>query len=97
GGQFFRVPCLGCAEFSAKKIELVEDFDLSLISEEVKKLGDVDLGFMCYRMNFKDHGIPKNNEWNKSNFSDDADAIFYRPHMIDGIIDVSLYRRELKC
>lgn len=62
GGQFFRVPCLGCAEFSAKKIELVEDFDLSLISEEVKELGDVDLGFMCYRMNFKDHGIPKNNE-----------------------------------
>lgn len=92
-GQCFRQPCLGCSEFPVKKIELVDEFDE--ISEEMK--GDVDLGFMLYGMKFKDGGKPVNNDWDNPKFSDSADAMYYRPHMIDGVIDVEKYREAVKC
>ena len=60
-GQQFRTPCLGCSEFPVKKITLVEDFDLSEISGEILDMGDTDLGFMSYRVAFRDKGIPANN------------------------------------
>ena len=94
-GQCFRQPCLGCREFSVKKIELVEDFDLSEISEELK--GNIDLGYMLYGMRFKDGGVPINNDWENPKFSDKADAVYYHPHMIDGVIDIAKYREGIIC
>ena len=94
-GQCFRQPCLGCREFSVKKLELVDDFDYSQISGELK--GDIDLGYMLYGMKFEDDGRPVNNDWENPKFSDKADAIYYRPHMIDGVIDVEKYREAMIC
>ena len=94
-GQFFRQPVLGCREFSVDRIELVDEFPLDTVSETLK--GDVDLGYMLYHMKFRDDGVPKDNDWDARKFSDEADAMFYRPHMIDGVIDVAKYREMMKC
>ena len=94
-GQHFRQPALGCREFATRHIELVEEFDTNLISESLK--GDNDLGFMLYAMKFEDGGKPLNGDWEEPKFSDRADAVYYRPHMIDGIIDVQKYRGMMKC
>lgn len=96
-GQYFRTPCLGCSEFPVKRMELVQDFDENLISGAVLDMGDVDLGFMSYRLEFSDKGRPINNDWENPKFSDEASAVYYRPHMINGIIDVKKYREELRC
>ena len=96
-GQYFRTPCFGCAEFPVRKIELVEDFDLNRIASEIIAMSDVDLGFMSYKVEFKDRGIPLNNDWNDPVFSDKASTVYYRPHMINGIIDVRKYREMMKC
>lgn len=94
-GQCFRQPCLGCREFSVRRICMVDDFDKSEISNSLK--GDIDLGYMLYKMKFKDGGVPLNGDWDEPKFTDEADALYYRPHMIDGIIDVAKYREEIKC
>jgi CRISPR-associated protein Cas5d len=94
-GQYFRKPCLGVREFSVKKIELVDAFNYDEISEELK--GDIDLGFMLYRMKFKDGGNPVNNDWDNPKFSDEADALYYRPHLIDGVINVAEYMEGIIC
>ena len=96
-GQFFRVPCMGCSEFPVKRMEMVEEFDENLISNRILEMGDVDLGFMSYKVVFSDQGRPLNNDWDNPRFSDKASTIYYRPHMIDGVIDVKKYREELKC
>ena len=96
-GQHFRTPCLGCSECIVNKIELVDEFNMNEISSEVIELGDVDLGFMSYKVVFNDNGIPKNNDWNNPVFSDMATTKYYRPHMINGVIDVKKYREEIKC
>ena len=96
-GQCFRTPCLGCSEFPVKKLELVEEFDYSQISDEIISMGDVDFGFMSYKVEFKDKGIPLNNNWENPKFSDLASTQYYRPHMINGIIDVETYRKVMKC
>lgn len=93
-GQSFRTPCLGCAEFPAD-VELVDEFDMKEVSRE--NLGERDFGFMLYKVCFKDHGIPKNDDWEKNVYSDEAESRFYRPKMIDGIIDVSRYRGTEVC
>ena len=84
-GQCFRTPCLGCSEFPAKRIELVDEFDESLISEAVIRMGDVDLGFMSYRVEFEDGGKPVNGDWENPKFSDKASTIYYRPHMVKAL------------
>lgn len=94
-GQHFRQPVLGCREFPVKHIELAEDFDLRLIPDSLK--GDIDLGFMLYRLNFEDGGRPINNDPENPKFSDRAEAVYYRPHMVDGVIDVARYREGIKC
>jgi CRISPR-associated protein Cas5d len=94
-GQCFRQPCLGCREFSVSRLTLVDDFNLSEISEELN--GDVDLGYMLYGLKFKDGGKPVNNDWENPKFSDEADALYFRPHMINGIIDVKKYREATIC
>lgn len=96
-GQYFRTPCLGCSEFPVKRIELVEQFDETLIDSSLLDLGDVDLGFMSYKVVFSDQGIPINNDWENPKFSDQAATVYYRPHMVNGIIDVKKYREALKC
>ncbi len=94
-GQCFRQPCLGCREFSVKRLELVDEFDISLIDESLK--GDVDLGFMLYGLKFKDGGKPLNNNWDEPEFSDLAEPMYYRPHMIDGVINVKKYAEGIVC
>lgn len=96
-GQCFRTPCLGCSEFPAKRLELVEEFDENLISSAILRMGDVDLGYMSYKVAFSDGGIPKNNDWENPVFSDQATTLYYRPRMINGVIDVKKYREETRC
>lgn len=96
-GQFFRMPCLGCSEFPVKRMELVEEFDENMINTAILEAGDVDLGFMAYKVVFSDGGKPVNGDWENPRFSDKADTLYYRPHMIGGVIDVKKYREELKC
>ena len=96
-GQCFRTPCFGCVEFPVKRIELVEEFDYSKIHPEIISMGDTDLGFMSYRVNFEDKGIPLNGDWEDPVFSDRATTEYYRPHMIGGVIDVRKYREAIKC
>lgn len=94
-GQYFKTPVLGCREFPAKSIHLVDSFDLLQVSDELA--GNVDLGYMLYKMAFRDKGIPVNKDWDNPKFSDVADAIFYRPHMIDGVINVADYKEDILC
>ena len=96
-GQFFRVPCMGCSEFPVKKIYITEAFCQNDISPQIRAMGDVDFGYMSYKVVFHDGGIPENNDWENPKFSDRADTVYYRPHMIDGVIDVAKYREECKC
>ena len=96
-GQYFRTPCLGCSEFPVRKIMLVDEFDESMIHDSVIARGDVDLGFMSYKVMFQDQGKPLNNDWDHPEFSDRASTVYYRPHMINGVIDVQKYREGLKC
>lgn len=96
-GQWFRPPCLGCSEFLVKRIELVEEFDENLISSKIVAMGDVDLGYMSYKVMFKDRGKPVNDDWDNPKFSDRSSTVYYRPHMINGVIDVKKYREELLC
>lgn len=96
-GQCFRTPCLGCSEFPVKRMELVEKFDEDLISSRILEMGDVDFGYMSYRVDFQDKGQPINNDWDNPKFSDKAKTIYYRPHMIQGVIDVQKYREGAKC
>lgn len=96
-GQHFRTPCLGCSEFPVKKIELVNEFNLEDISPEIRAMGDCDLGFMLYGLKFHDQGKPVNGDWNDPVFSDRADAVYYRPHMVNGIVDVNKYAEDRVC
>lgn len=96
-GQHFRQPCFGCSEFPVAKLELAETFDLSEVNEGVRSAGDVDLGYMLYRVRFEDEGKPINGDWANPKFSDKASAEYYRPHLIGGVIDVQKYRGDVKC
>ena len=78
-------------------INLVDEFDYSEISSEILNLGSVDLGYMLYGLKFKDCGKPLNDDWDNPIFSDSAEAVYYRPSMINGVIDVSKYKGDLKC
>ncbi len=96
-GQYFRTPCLGCSEFPVKRLELVDEFDEKLISREILEMGDVDLGYMSYKVMFADEGRPVNDDWENPRFSDRASTVYYRPHMVGGVIDVRKYREEIRC
>ena len=96
-GQHFRPPCFGCSEFPVSSLTLVEAFDPAQVSAEIQGAGDVDLGFMLYRVRFADGGEPVNGDWDDPTFSDEASAEYYRPHMVCGVIDVQKYRGDVKC
>ena len=95
-GQSFRTPCLGCSEFPVKRMELVSEFDDTLIDRELQNR-EIDLGFMSYRMEFEDKGEPMNGDWENPKFSDRATTVYYRPHLVNGVIDVEKYREGIKC
>jgi CRISPR-associated protein Cas5d len=96
-GQYFRTPCLGCSEFPVRSMRLVNELPLAEISSEIRSLGDVDLGYMLYDLQFTDGGKPLNGDWDHPQFSDRAEARYYRPHMIGGIIDVAHYKEAILC
>lgn len=96
-GQCFRTPCLGCSEFSVERLNLVDKFDLDLIDKEIKNSGDVDLGFMSYKVKFDDSDKLSDENWEEHKFSDKARTMFYRPHMINGVIDVNKYKESIVC
>lgn len=96
-GQHFRMPCLGSSEFPVKRLELVDEFDENLISSAILEMGDVDLGYMSYRVEFEDGGKPVNGDWENPRFSDKARTVYYRPHMVRGVIDVNKYREGIRC
>lgn len=94
-GQSFKTPCLGNSECPVKSIVLVDDFDMTQISPEIIAKGDVDLGFMSHHMAFVDGGKPLNDNWENPVFSDKATTVYYRPHMINGVINVANYSKNL--
>ena len=67
-GQCYHTPCFGCREFPAN-FKLIED-------ERIKPsyLGEQDLGFMLYDMDFSD---PEN-----------IYPVFFRAKMVNGVIDL---------
>ncbi|MDD2215061.1 MAG: type I-C CRISPR-associated protein Cas5c [Eubacteriales bacterium] len=74
-GQCYKQPCLGLRDFSAN-FRWVDEGEV--ITSKLK--GERDLGFMLYDLEFK----YKNGE-----ALNDANPIFYRPIMKDGVIDVA--------
>lgn len=90
-GQHFSEPFMGCREFPVKSIRLVEDFDYSEVDPSL--LFTRDLGNMLYGLNFKDDERKKT-EWKQEYFSDMAEAVYYRPQMVDGVIDVEKCRQR---
>ncbi|HIU28852.1 MAG TPA: type I-C CRISPR-associated protein Cas5, partial [Candidatus Egerieisoma faecipullorum] len=78
-GQYFRRPCLGCSEFPAARVAIVSRFDEKQISSAILGMGDVDLGFMSYKVLFEDGGRPMNQDWNNPQFSNRATTVYYRP------------------
>jgi CRISPR-associated protein Cas5d len=96
-GQCFRTPCLGCSEFPVRSIRLVDSLPLADIDQEILARGDVDLGYMLYGLQFEDGGEPVNGDWDNPQFSDKAEARYYRPHMIGGVIDVARYKEGILC
>jgi CRISPR-associated protein Cas5d len=81
-GQHFAQPCFGCREFPAR-VTLVDEIPQSPLD------GDVDLGYMLYDLQYKKDKDGRS--------LDSADPRFYRPHMINGVIDVAKYAGELLC
>ena len=88
-GQCFRQPVLGCREFAVRSITLADSLDNLDVDGTLK--GERDLGYMLYGLKFT------GDDWEKHKFSDAADAVYYRPKMIDGVIDVAKYRRNTVC
>jgi CRISPR-associated protein Cas5d len=89
-GQCFRQPCMGCRELAVKNITLVDDFDYGMVDSSL--LNTQDLGYMLYCLNFNDNEKLKDT-WSAEYFSDSAEAVYYHPFMINGVIDVQKYRR----
>ena len=91
-GQCFRQPCFGLSDYPVTQLDLVEHFNLDEISPEIRAQGDVDLGQMLYGLQFKEEGEASAQDKSRSIFPDMATAVYYNPHMIDGVIDVQKYK-----
>ena len=81
-GQHFAQPCLGCREFPAR-VTLTDEIPQSPLT------GDIDLGYMLYDLQYKKDKDGKS--------LDSAEPRFYRPHMVNGVIDVAKYAQGLLC
>ena len=91
-GQCFRQPCFGLSDYPVTQLNLVEDFNLDEISPEIRAQGDVDLGEMLYGLQFKEEDETPTRDKPRSIFQYMATAVYYNPHMIDGVIDVQKYK-----
>ncbi len=80
-GQMFKQSYFGIRDFVAN-VEII-DQDTILTSP---LRGEIDLGFMLYDLDFRKNKTGK--------VLNDAEPIFYRPKMIDGVIDVAKYFKE---
>lgn len=94
-GQYFRPPCLGMASYMVKQIECVNEFDMGQVAPE--NMDNIDLGFMLYRINFKNGGRPIDDNWDAPVYSEACTAQYYHPRMVNGVIDVEKYRRDVVC
>ena len=83
-GLCFRQPCFGLSDCPVTSLELVDSFNLDEISPVIRSQGDVDLGSMLYGLMFKDKETPLD--------PPQSQAVYYNPHMIDGVIDVQKYK-----
>lgn len=81
-GQHFAQPCLGCREFPAK-VDWVETLPESPLE------GEVDLGYMLYDLQYKKD--------NQGRDTDKADPRFYRPIMVNGVVEVGKYAKDFVC
>lgn len=79
-GQCYKQPCLGLRDFSANFRLIGED---EIIKSTLE--GELDLGFMLYDLDFR---------YEDGKALNDADPVFYRPLMKNGIIDVAKYYGE---
>ena len=91
-GQCFRQPCFGLTDFPVTNLQLVDSFNLDEISPEIRSQGDVDLGNMLYGLLFKESDRPLGRDWSHADDPDRTTAIYYNPHMLDGVIDVQKYK-----
>lgn len=91
-GQCFRQPCFGLPEYPVTDMRLVDDFDMQEISPEIRAQGDVDLGEMLYGLQFREDGETPAAGKDCASFPDMATAVYYKPHMIEGVIDVQKYK-----
>lgn len=80
-GQCYKQPCLGTREFACH-FQLMEGE-----TPESRNEGEVDLGYMLYDLEFKFPEITKENIV----YSNDAAPVFYRPKMMNGVIEVAKY------
>ena len=92
-GLCFRQPCFGLSDCPVTRLELVDGFDLSEISPVIRSQGDVDLGNMLYGLMFRGNES-SDPEPLQPTPPDAATAVYYNPHMIDGVIDVQKYRPD---
>ena len=84
-GDFVAVPFGGG---NRTRLGVVTDLPAEAQSEQCKPI---------YKVVFRDGGIPVNGNWEEPIFSDRADTVYYRPHMIGGVIDVARYKEGWKC
>lgn len=91
-GRSFKDPYFGCSEFAADYWELVEEFPLQDISESLK--GTRCPGTMLYGLKFPIERPEEDTHegWVKQVWDDRAEAIYYTPLMVNGIIDVEKWR-----
>lgn len=91
-GSYFRQPCFGLSDCPVTSLELVDSFNFDEISPAILSQGDVDLGDMLYGLLFKENESAEQPQ-SRPAFSDAATAVYYNPHMIDGVIDVQRYTK----
>jgi len=82
-GQYFHHPSLGTREFGAS-FELIED---ETAIPKSKIIGDVDLGYMLYDMNFT---------LDESKTKQIVNPSFFRAKLEDGVLNLSKVRNEVK-
>ena len=83
-GVCFRQPCFGLTDCPVTSLKLVDSFDMDEISPVIRSQGDVDLGNMLYGLLFKENEA--------SPAPPQGQAVYYNPHMINGVIDVQKYK-----
>ena len=82
-GQYFHHPSLGTREFGAS-FEIIED-ELSIPKSDL--VGEMDLGYMLYDMNFT---------LDDSKTKQTVNPSFFRARLVDGVLDLTKVRDEVR-